>query len=188
MSWNSCSLGKLGKTLQIHCLGLYGDRTLWIGIVLLGRWLWNGHLSMTLEKTLHIHFSGLPGCRVFKLVDYHSEDSFEMPSKVKLGKEFCMFIFWGLPGHRILQVNRVLFRRWPWSGHSGVTLGKRHCLVLVLVFWDSELIETLHVYYSGLPGHRGLHVGIVLFRRWSWNGNLLVRLGNGVIIIIVEVF
>ena len=142
-----------GETSEHSFFCLLGDRALSISlfyseevpekamIVLCRRWYWKGHLPVKLgeDSALHIYCSGLSGVRMHQvdrivLLRRWSEKAIHWWHWEGWLYTFIVMVF-------ASRQPIVLLWRWSWNDHSLMTLGKRLCMFIVQVPWETEFFE-----------------------------------------------
>ena len=111
--------------------------------VLLRRWSWKEHSSVTLGKPLHIYCSGLP--RNKALSWWQRKSFYTFTVKVSQVTE--------------LHVSGRLLSRWSWKGHSSVSMRKTtgsllrspgtQSFELVEFFLEDGLWKGIHLWHGG---------------------------------------
>ena len=123
---------------------------------ILMRWSWNGwplggdfgeETGQWLMTSMKTEF--------FDLVESHPGDDLTVADQLVSGdtegRESALFLL-RCSYDRAVQVGRFLLWRWSWNACSSVTLGKRLCLFIVKVSWDTEHFELVELYSEdGLP-------------------------------------
>ena len=114
------------------------------GAVILGRWSWNGHLLVTLEKNFYIHWWGLLGNRASGHYDSFTwKMILKDHSVVAQGKSWVHTSIVQVSWKMKLWVDMIaLLGRQSWKDHLLVTQGKTLLSkFIVQVFWETELLE-----------------------------------------------
>ena len=155
--------------MQSHCSGHTRDRYYWVYmIILLRRWSWKEHLSVTPGKTSfgHLIVQVSSETQLIESVCYFTRRVvLKRPFISDTLEETLHIHCLGLPGHRTLQGDMiVLLRRWSWNGRlfSHDIIDRHKAQYPRDLPWESSL--------TGVVVNEGLISDNAYFGRewWSW--------------------
>ena len=193
-------IGDTGEeTLQIPYSGLLGYRHLSVNMqVLLRRWSWNGHSSVTLGRTLHIHCSDYPGDRVLWVNMNVSLGKYLRNGHSSVTEDSAHSLFRS-PGRQSSWGWWDWLRRWSGIGCLSVTLGKKLHTFMIQVSKYTELFkswmplvndsekETWPIHCLGSWDTILLNLVEFYSEEAPWNSHSSMTLGKKLCIFIIQV-
>ena len=161
--WNSCLLVILERTLHIHCSHSWGDWAIWVNKsftqMMALKW---SVICNTDKETAHSLFRSPQGTELYETIRFYLENDIEKAVDLWFWEETLHIYCWGLPGHRALQVNRVILEEMCWNGRplSGDTreetlhscfwgLNGTEILRSVEFYMEDSLKMAIHQWYWG---------------------------------------
>ena len=111
----------------------------------------------TNEEAVHVHYMYLLDTELWVLLG----NSIEMAFHQWHWGRCCILTVQVSWETELLKSVEFYSDRWAWNGHLSVAVGKKVCMFIIQVSWETELFQL-----------------IVLVRRWSSDGHLLMTLGN----------